>query len=93
VYKIARYYAYEPNNQYTRQRLVDAIEPLLYQVKVAGGLYDYRIKGDDQINDPTTIDRNELKCAIGLKPTKTAEFIMIDFIALATGGSWSEAGF
>jgi hypothetical protein len=30
---------------------------------------------------------------IGLKPTKTAEFLMIDFVALSTGGSWSEAGF
>lgn len=73
--------------------MVDAIEPLLYQVKVGGGLYDFKIKCDENINDPTTIDRNELKCMIGLKPTKTAEFLMIDFVALSTGGSWSEAGF
>lgn len=93
VYKIARYFVYEGNTSFTRQRLVDAIEPLLYQAKVGGGLYDYKIKCDEQINDPTTIDRNELKCMIGLKPTKTAEFLMIDFVALSTGGSWSEAGF
>lgn len=93
VFKIARYFVYEGNNSFTRQRLVDAIEPLLYQVKVGGGLYDFKIKCDESTNDPSTIDRNELKCMIGLKPTKTAEFLMIDFVALSTGGSWSEAGF
>ena len=45
------------------------------------------------LNDDTTIDRNELKVAIGIKPVKTAEFIMCDFVCLRTGGSWSEAGF
>jgi phage tail sheath protein FI len=93
VFKIARYFVYEGCTSYTRQRLVDAIEPLLYQVKVGGGLYDYKIKCDDSNNTPQSIDQNELRCVIGLKPTKTAEFVMIDFVALSTGGSWSEAGF
>jgi hypothetical protein len=44
VNKVARYYVYEPNNAYTRQRLVDTLDPIFQQVKSMGGLYDYTIK-------------------------------------------------
>ena len=63
------------------------------EAKLGGGIYDYKIKCDEGNNTPESIDRNELHCAIGIKPVKSAEFIMLDFIALSTGGSWSEAGF
>ena len=90
TYKVARYFVYEGNTAYTRQRLVDTLDPIFYQAKVGGGLYDYKIICDESINTPNVIDNNELRVKIGLKPVKTAEFILIDFIALATGGSFSE---
>jgi hypothetical protein len=31
-----------------------------------------------------------MRCKIGIKPTKTTEYILIDFTALATGGSFDE---
>ena len=49
------------------------------------------IRCNEQNNPPEVIDRNELKVQIGIKPVKTAEFILIDFIALSTGGSFEEA--
>ena len=52
--------------------------------------YDYIIKCDDENNPPDVIDRNELRVQIGIKPVKTIEFIMIDFICARTGASWSE---
>ncbi len=91
VYKVARYFKYEGNTAYTRQRLVDAINPYFKDAKNRGGIYDYKILCDDSINDPDTIDRNEMVCKIGIKPVKTAEFLMFDFICLRTGASWSEA--
>lgn len=93
AYKVARYYVYEGNTAYTRQRLVDALTPYFKDAKVNGGIYDYRIKCDEDNNSPESIDRNELHCSIGIKPVKTAEFILLDFVALTTGGSWEEAGF
>lgn len=90
TYKVARYFVYEGNTAYTRQRLIDTLDPIFYQAKVGGGLYDYKIICDESINTPNVIDNNELRVKIGLKPVKTAEFILIDFIALATGGSFSE---
>ena len=91
AYKVARYFVYEGNTAYTRQRLVDALDPYFKEAKVKNGIYDYKIICDESINDPVTIDRNELKVKIGIKPVKTAEFILIDFIAVSTGGSFEEA--
>ena len=60
------------------------------EAKVGGGIYDYLIKCDESNNTPDTIDRNELHVQIGIKPTKTIEFLYIDFIVASTGASWSE---
>ena len=91
AYKVARYFVYEGNTAYTRQRLVDALDPYFKEAKIGGGIYDYMIRCNEQNNTPEVIDRNELKVQIGIKPVKTAEFILIDFIALTTGGSFEEA--
>ena len=90
TYKVARYFVYEGNTAYTRQRLIDTIDPIFADVKLRNGIYDYKIICDESINTPDVIDRNELKVKIGIKPVKTAEFILIDFIALTTGGSFDE---
>ena len=93
TYYAARYFIYEGNTAYTRQRLVDTITPYFENAKINGGLYDYRIQCDENNNDESAIDRNELHVKIGIKPVKAIEFIDATFIALRTGGSWSEAGF
>jgi hypothetical protein len=92
VNKVARYYVYEPNNSYTRQRLVDTLDPIFQQVKSMGGLYDYIIKCSDDNNTPESIERNELHVDIGLKATRTSEFLMISFTNCGLRGSWSEYG-
>ena len=88
-----KYFLYEGNTAYSRQRLVDTLTPYFEHAKNNGGIYDYRIICDESINTPDTIDRNELHIKIGIKPTKTIEFIDATFVCLRTGGSWSEAGF
>ena len=93
AFKVARYFVYEGNTAYTRQRLVDALDPYFKEAKAKGGVYDYKIICDESNNTPETIDRNELNVSIGLKPVKAIEFIMLNFVCLSTGGSWEEAGF
>lgn len=90
TYKVARYFVYEGNTAYTRQRLIDALDPIFSNCKIGGGIYDYKIVCDETINTPNVIDNNELRVKIGIKPVKTAEFILIDFIALTTGGDFNE---
>ena len=92
AYQVSRYFLYEGNTSYTRQRLVDALTPEFRKVKTSGGIYDYKIIADETVNTPETIDKNELHVKIGIKPVKSIEYIMIDFIVASTGSSWAEVG-
>ena len=92
TYKAAKYFVYQGNDAYTRQRLVDAITPFFENAKINGGLHSYRIQCDEFNNTPDTIDRNELHVKIAIKPTKAIEFIECTFVALRTGASFTEAG-
>jgi hypothetical protein len=42
--------------------------------------FHYIIKCDETNNTPITIDRNELHVAIAVKPVKTVEYIIVNFI-------------
>lgn len=92
VYQIARTFVYEPNTAYTRQKLVDLVTPILESVRANGGCYAYKVICDESINTPQVIDNNELRIKIGIQPVKTAEFILVEFYALRTNGSWDEMG-
>lgn len=90
AYQVSRYFVYEGHTAYTRQRLVDALDPYFKDAKNRGGIYDYVIRCSDENNPPEVIDRNELNVQIGIKPTRTIEWILIDFVCARTGASWSE---
>ena len=86
----AKYYLFEPNDATTRMLLVNMIDPFLRDVKARRGIYSFLIVCDETNNTPERIDRNELYCDIYLKPVKTAEFIVLSFIATKTGVSFNE---
>lgn len=92
VYRTAQWFVYEANTAYTRQRVIDAIEPIMKACWKSGngGIARYKIVCDDKINDANTIDNNELKVQIGVVPNKTAEFIVIDFICGSQSSTWAE---
>jgi hypothetical protein len=90
VYNVARGYKYQVNNSYIREQFVHTIKPKFEDYVIRHGLYDYRIICDDTNNTPETIDANELRCAIYLKPARLIEFIMIDFLAAKTGANFEE---
>jgi hypothetical protein len=90
VFKIARNYIYEPNTADTRQQFVDNITPIFETTMSEGGCYDYRIIADESLNTPEVIDNNEFRIRIGVQPTKTIEFILMEFVAARTGSDWSE---
>ena len=63
----------------------DALEPEFARIFNEGGLYNYRIVIDERNNTPEVIDNNELRVAIFLQPVKTAERILVGFIATKGG--------
>lgn len=65
-------------------------QPLLQDIKDKGGLYDFAFQCDEETNTPAVIDRNEMVARVFVKPTKTAEFIELNFILTATSADFKE---
>jgi hypothetical protein len=85
----SRYLVFEQNTSETRNRFLNIVNPYLESIQQRQGLYAFRVVMDDSNNTPDVIDRNIMKGSIFLQPTKTAEFIQIDFNILPTGASFN----
>ena len=87
---IARMFVYESNNAYQRQRFVDEVRPVLEKAVSGGGLSEYAIKCDDELNTLQVIENNELRCKIAVKPVKVVDYIVLDFICTRQGANVNE---
>lgn len=85
-----KYLVFEQNDEKTWDRFKAMVQPVLDLVKIKQGLYDFRVVMDASTNTPDVIDRNEMKGAIYLKPTKTAEVITLTFNILSSGAVFEE---
>jgi len=85
----SRYLVFEQNTATTRNRFLNIVNPYLESIQQRQGLYAFRVVIDDTNNTPDVIDRNIMKGSINLQPTKTAEFIQIDFNILPTGAAFN----
>jgi phage tail sheath protein FI len=86
----SRFVVFEPNNSQTWRALVRLISPFLQDIKSKGGFYDFRVQCDEETNTAQMIDQNQMVCRVFVKPTKTAEFVELNFILTATGADFSE---
>ena len=86
--QVAQNLVFEQNTAATRNAFLSQVNPYLETVQQRQGLYAYRIVMDDSNNTPDVIDRNQMVGAIYLQPTKTAEFIILDFNVLPTGATF-----
>jgi phage tail sheath protein FI len=81
---------FEPNTQVTRNRFLSQVNPYLESVQQRQGLYAFQVVMDETNNTPDVVDRNQLVGTIYLQPTKTAEFIQLDFNILPTGATFGQ---
>jgi hypothetical protein len=79
---------FEQNSISTRNSFLSQVNPYLESVQQRQGLYAFKVVMDATNNTPDVIDRNELVGQIYLQPTKTAEFILLDFNVLPTGATF-----
>ena len=85
----SRYLVFEQNTSTTRGKFLNTVNPYLEGIQQRQGLYAFRVVMDESNNTPDVIDRNILAGQIFLQPTKTAEFIVLDFNILPTGASFT----
>ena len=86
----SRFLVFEQNTAATRRRFLGIVNPFLEQVQSQSGLSAFRVVMDETNNTPDTIDRNQLIGQLFLQPTRTAEFIVLDFTIQPTGASFPE---
>ena len=88
--KLTRFFVFENNTEFTRTRLVNALTPIFERAKNNQGVFDYLIVCDERNNTPSVIDANELVVDIYIKPTRTAEYILVNFFATRTDANFEE---
>ncbi len=86
----SRFLVFEQNNAATRTRFLNIVNPFLETVQSQSGLNAFKVVMDDTNNTPDVVDRNILYGQLFLQPTKTAEFIVLDFVVQPTGAAFPE---
>lgn len=88
ISQVADNLVFEQNTIATRNNFLSQVNPYLESVQQRQGLYAFKVVMDDTNNTPDVIDRNQLVGQIYVQPTRTAEFIYLDFNILPTGATF-----
>jgi phage tail sheath protein FI len=90
ISRAARASLFEFNDEFTRSSFVNLVEPFLREVQGRRGIFDFRVVCDATNNTPEVIDRNEFVGDIYVKPTRSINFIQLNFVAVRTGVAFDE---
>lgn len=90
ISKASDYTLFEFNDAFTRAQFRNLITPYLRDVKGRRGITDFYVQCDETNNTPEVIDRNEFVGSIYIKPSRSINFIVLNFVAVRTGVSFTE---
>jgi len=88
ISQIGQNLVFEQNTAATRNNFLAQVNPYLESVQARQGLYAFKVIMDESNNTPDVIDRNQLVGQIYIQPTRTAEFIYLDFNLQPTGATF-----
>ena len=86
----ARAQIFEFNDEFTRAQFKNMIEPFLRDVKGRRGVTDFKVVCDGTNNTGTIVDTNQFIADIYVKPSRSINFITLNFIVTRTGVAFSE---
>jgi phage tail sheath protein FI len=86
----ARAQLFEFNDEFTRAQFKNMIEPFLRDVKGRRGVTDFKVVCDGTNNTGTIVDTNQFIADIYVKPSRSINFITLNFIVTRTGVAFSE---
>ena len=90
ISKAAKYYLFEQNNEFTRNRFKNMVVPFLRTVKGRQGIDNYSILCNEDNNTPDVVARNEMIADIYIKPVYSTNFITLNFNAVDGTASFIE---
>jgi hypothetical protein len=88
VVEVANVVLFEQNTPQTRARFLNLVQPRLAMIQAQAGVEQFRVVCDDTNNSPADAEENKLNGKIILIPTRTIEFIAVDFIITNSGVSF-----
>ena len=88
----SKFFLFEQNDAFTRAQFKNLVVPFLKTVQQRRGITDFKVVCDETNNTGEVIDRNEFVADIFVKPTRSVNFISLNFIATKTGVSFTEVG-
>lgn len=80
---------FELNDQFTRSQFIAMVDPYLRDIQAKNGIYDYLIVCDQTNNTSSVIDNNGFVGDIYIKPTKSINFIQLNFVAVGSSVSFN----
>jgi hypothetical protein len=88
----SKFFLFEQNDAFTRAQFKNLVVPFLKTVQQRRGITDFKVVCDETNNTGEVIDRNEFVADIFVKPTRSINFIQLNFVATKTGVNFSEVG-
>jgi hypothetical protein len=85
-----KYFIGELNTEQTRTRVLNTVNPFLRDIKAKQGITDFIAICDISNNTPQVIDTNGLALDIALKPSRTIDFVYLNFYSVPTGVEFKE---
>jgi hypothetical protein len=90
IARAARASLFEFNDSFTRSQFVGIVEPFLRTVQGRRGITDFRVVCNETNNTPDIIDNNQFVGDIYIKPSRSINFIQLNFVAVRTGVAFEE---
>jgi phage tail sheath protein FI len=89
ISQAAKFSLFEFNDDFTRAQFKNLVTPYLRDVQSRRGITDFLVVCDETNNTPERIDRNEFWGDIYIKPTRSINYIQLNFVAVRTGVDFS----
>jgi phage tail sheath protein FI len=87
VRQVANSILFEPNTQATLDRFNALVNPILQRIQSGGGVDRYKVQIDTSTTTQADIENNTIRGKIFIQPTRTAEFISLDFVVSGRSAS------
>ena len=90
IANMSKSFLFEFNDAFTRSRFTATVEPFLRDIQGRGGVQDFAVVCDDSNNTVEVVDRNEFRGDIYVKPSRSINFIQLQFVAVRSGVEFAE---
>ena len=88
----AKFQLFEINDAFTRAQFKSIVDPFLRDVQARRGIVDFKVICDTSNNPSSVVDRNEFVASIFIKPSRSINFITLNFVATGSGVNFQEIG-